>query len=606
MRILTGPFDHCVLQRGGVVNVTGRTEAGAGVVTAVMTKGKRKVAQATGKIREQQFELKFKNLPVGGPYEVTFTAGGERIVVKDVLVGDVWVCAGQSQMQGLGYLKHADKPVASVRAFYMDDRWDVAKDPIHNIHECVDEVHMPGGERGVPNNGWGVGPAVAFGQEMLRRTKIPQGLIACGHGGSSMAEWDPAKKDFGGKSMYGAMVRRVVRNGGGVAGVFWSQGESETGITQDAVAYTERMVSFVKALRKDFRFPRMPIVMMQIGRYVPEQGKVPRWDLVKEQQRLLPKVIPMLAVVPTIDLEIDDDIHIGKTSNTIVGKRVAEAMDWLRTRKGPNPQITFKRVKLKKDPNSRWGGSLVELEFGNVTGKLTSLGRPSGFGIGFPSHVNSVELDGSRVVLGIVVPLLELSTQSVQYGPGTDPYCNITDEAGHAMPGFGPIHLGQERVLTPFVKPRVSQVFSGVGDLTGLAYPENMDSFDWQTKNFVGDFCNIHDQFKSPDSEDRLLYLRTDLDAAEPMKLVALFGYDGPVKLWVDGKELFHDPKGTNPGIVDKKCIPFEVEAGRHAVIVGLGSNCAKAWGIYLRFQRLDITKAQAKRKGAKSLPVLS
>ena len=62
---------------------------------------------------------------------------------------------------------------------------------------------------------------------MHRVTGIPQGIIACADGGTSMQQWDPARKSEGGKSLYGATLRRVQKNGGKVAGVIWYQGESD-------------------------------------------------------------------------------------------------------------------------------------------------------------------------------------------------------------------------------------------------------------------------------------------------------------------------------------------------------------------------------------------
>ena len=75
------------------------------------------------------------------------------------------------------------------------------------------------------------------------------------------------------------------------------------------------------------------------------------------------------------------------------------------------------------------------------------------------------------------------------------------------------------------------------------------------------------------------------------MRLCARFGYDGPVKVWVDGKEIYHDPDGTNPALTDQKSVPFRVGTGSHEFLVALGTNGGLAWGIFLRFQRLAVSK---------------
>ncbi len=68
-----------------------------------------------------------------------------------------------------------------------------------------------------------------------------------------------------------------------------------------------------------------------------------------------------------------------------------------------------------------------------------------------------------------------------------------------------------------------------------------------------------------------------------------MLGYDGPVKVWLDGKEIHHDPDGTNPANVDSVKIPIIMKKGDHEVLAALGSNHGKAWGIFLRYQRTGL-----------------
>ncbi|MCG3149284.1 MAG: hypothetical protein PCFJNLEI_02744 [Verrucomicrobiae bacterium] len=441
MQIITGLFDHCVLQRDGSVPVTGT--AAHGKVVAVITQGRRKIAHATAPIRRQQFTLRLQRLPAGGPYTVTLTAGTERLVVNDILVGDLWICAGQSNMQGLGYLKHAEKPHSQVRAFYLDDHWAIARDPLHTYGNCVDEIHgLLVGDNKWPKPLEGVGPALSFALEMRRRTGVPQGLISCAHGGSSLAQWNAA---LPAPSLYTATLRRVTKNGGRVAGLLWSQGESEAGVASDAGVYTARMAELVQAFRRDLHAPRLPVTMTQIARVIPARTTGPLWNSVQDQQRCLPKVVRHLAVVPTVDLPYDDDAHIGGDGNARLGRRLAEAMHRLRGGTGTRPQIVCRRVHVVPDPLSWWGGTKVIVEFDHVAGKLVSSGRPTGFAIGNPSCVYGVTLAGNCAIVRTALPPVEVLTQSLYYGQGTDPYCNITDQAGRSLPAFV-IPLRQARV----------------------------------------------------------------------------------------------------------------------------------------------------------------
>jgi sialate O-acetylesterase len=155
-----------------------------------------------------RFSAKLKGLITGGPYDIQVrivTRGGkvvESVVISDVLVGDVWILAGQSNMEGIGSLTPAIRTDKFVRAFYMDDRWGPAKDPIHNIENAVDRIHADLGVNDRKKDKRR-GPGVSFGHQMRRLTGIPQGLIACAHGGSRMDQWAPSKKRRGSGSLFG-------------------------------------------------------------------------------------------------------------------------------------------------------------------------------------------------------------------------------------------------------------------------------------------------------------------------------------------------------------------------------------------------------------------
>ena len=73
----------------------------------------------------------------------------------------------------------------------------------------------------------GAGLGLPFAVALVESTGVPVGLVACAHGGTSMEQWNPAKKEQGGKSLYGSMLRQVKLAGGKVKGVLWYQGESD-------------------------------------------------------------------------------------------------------------------------------------------------------------------------------------------------------------------------------------------------------------------------------------------------------------------------------------------------------------------------------------------
>ncbi|MBI2438201.1 MAG: hypothetical protein HYV36_05240 [Lentisphaerae bacterium] len=602
MKIETGLFSHMVVQRNrknvSEADFSGMCAA-SGPVLATVRRGKGVIkgfaGVPVGKAARGHLKGCLKGLPAGGPYTIELRAGNEKLTIKDVLVGDVWLLGGQSNMQGCGLFPKKRLPAdPQVRAFFMDDRWAVAIDPIHNMWACVDQVHIDlcGGSRPVkPAANWGVCPGPTFGIEMRRRTGVPQGLIACAHGGTTMTLWDPQRKGEGGKSLYGALVRRLVKNGRRVAGMIWYQGCSDAN-AQDAPLYTKRMQELVAALRRDCADKTLPVAIVQIARVIgwgPDTAAP--WNSIQDQERRLPLAIRNLVMVPAIDLPLDDAIHISGEGHTILGARLAQAMQTLRRdRKAGPPPISLKKIILEPAR-----GLVVEFE--NVAGKLCAGSRPSGFAIvnqaGSANHFD-IQLDGRRVRLRSSLTPHLLSEAAVHYGYGTDPYCNIVDEAGRSLPVFGPVRLGMGRAVTLFVQQlRVSAYQPAAGKLDGLEFPALLDSLGLAARSFPDVFCNLHAEIAQHGGRDEVVWFACRFSCPEAMRVALLFGYDGPLKAWVDGKQVFHDPNGINPATPDKGKAVIHAEPGDHEVLIALGTNHGAAWGIHLCFERLDVAKKQ-------------
>src|SRR5882724_11981612 len=72
-------------------------------------------------------------LSVGGPYTI-----GDA---HDVLVGDLWVLAGQSNMEGVGDLVDIEKPSPFVHSLQSREEWAVAEEPLHWLGESPRIIH---------------------------------------------------------------------------------------------------------------------------------------------------------------------------------------------------------------------------------------------------------------------------------------------------------------------------------------------------------------------------------------------------------------------------------------------------------------------------------
>ena len=283
---------------------------------------------------------KLVGLPTGGPYyrlchvgdkdERRRRTGGVRgqIRIGPIFVGDLWVLAGQSNMQGVGDLVDVTPPNPGVMALGMDGKWVRAEEPLHWLVDSPDPVHSgdpatrearSAEEHKTRTKGAGLG--LPFAEAMVEATGVPVGLVIAAHGGTSMAQWDPSKKGEGGKSLYGSMLRQVELAGGKVKGLLWYQGESDA-IGGAAEAYPKVFADFIAAVRADFHQPELPFYLVQIGRFV-HAGDPKGWNAVQEAQRLIPERVPNTAVVSVIDLELDDAIHVGTQGLKRAGHRLA-------------------------------------------------------------------------------------------------------------------------------------------------------------------------------------------------------------------------------------------------------------------------------------------
>lgn len=621
MKIIDGLIDHGVLQRrdGDKSDAAfdGECAAEGAVLATVKSKGKTVAGfdgRRVGNAAKGCFSGSIKGLPAGGPYEIRLSIEGaprEKCVAKDLLVGDLWIAAGQSNMQGCGWLRHPPKIDPSVRAFYMSDEWKPARDPIHNLWQAVDPVHVllnGGVPHPTPHPQWGTGPAVAFAMAMRKSTGVPQGVIACAHGGTSMDQWNPARAPAEGTScLYGAMLRRLRKNGGKVAGVIWYQGCNEANPV-DAPLFTRRNKDLVKAFRRDCGDPKLPIVMVQIARVVngasPDGEAARAWESVRDQQRRLQGAIPRLCVVPAIDLALDDGIHLCEDDQHLLGWRIAQAMCSMtlgEAKAGPAP-IELCHVTTEPD---FLGRLCAIVEFDNVVGSLTTGEggpRPVGFEIeGAMGHVFDVTLDGSRAIVRTDLGGSCVDGVSLVYGRGCDPVCNICDESMRSIPAFGPVPLGRPRAVAPVHRALASAVMPGCGDLRGLAFPPAGDRKAWNLRpiddSAQSGFLNDRDEIVKTAGRDGLVWFVVPVVAPEEMKLAFGLGYDGPVKAWLDGEEIAADPAGINP------CVPWKtrtkalrVSAGKHELLVALGTNNAGAWGVMLDVERADVSLSVLRR----------
>lgn len=411
---------------------------------------------ASGAGNSPQFvDGKVVGVPTGGPYFLQISHGdqanpGDMFLLGPVFVGDLWVLAGQSNMEGVGDLVDVSPPNPKVAALGMDGKWAQATEPLHWLVDSPDPVHSGDpanrAERSAQQHKTrtkGAGLGLPFASEMVKATGVPVGLVTAAHGGTSMGQWDPAKKGEGGNSLYGSMLRQVQLAGGKVKGVLWYQGESDS--SPEGSQIFERVFSdFIGAVRNDLGQADLPFYYVQIGRFAID-GDPAGWNRVQEAQRVIPDRLANTAVISVIDLELDDAIHVGTQGLKRAGARLAKiAQRQLFGQVGATTP-TLDRVAL--GPNNT-----LEVKFRgvNVTANppagLTPKAHIAGFSIRGANGATLPLIFEAKVGRGLDTVVLKLSGpvppgSSLWYGQGYNPYANLTDAADMAVPVFGPIAL---------------------------------------------------------------------------------------------------------------------------------------------------------------------
>ena len=604
MKILTGLYSNMVIRRNGL----GLSEQpfsgdcnwqGNLIVTVKDSEGEIIEgfnAIKAGKAENGSFSGILKGLKTGGPYNINLRIGKESLLVKNILVGDVWILGGQSNMQGRGKLANAYKNSSPmVRAYYMEGRWRYAKDPVIVPQMSEFDAHWNILNEEKPDKitkwkdpfGKGTGPGVAFANELYKMTGIPQGIIACAHGGSSMNQWNPELKNTGTDSLYGAMLHRIALNGGLVSGIIWYQGCSEAN-QNDVSCFAKRMQEFVKNIREDFNFPEMPFIQVQLARLVYGDERLDSmWTIIREIQRTMHTRIKNLLTVPAIDLELDDHIHLCGKSQNILGRRLAEAVMTINNdRTSLPPPIELKSVCVVDRPE--FAEKQVEISFKNVVGSLVSGSRPNGFSFNRVSSDFSfnTELRGDKVIL--YCPHWK-GISYISYGYGTNPYCNITDEAGRSIPAFAPFPVYKKnnlfkRAFTSFME--VSEPLFGDENVDKVVYEKSLNlSYSTPVQNSFG--VVPADRASVPDKA-AVRFFRTAYIVPEQIKITLLLGYDGPVKFFFNGKDTFTDKNGSNPLVPAKQKLTVDLKKGKNQFVFALALNHNKSWGISLGIEISD------------------
>ena len=187
--------DHAVLQRETTVPVWGWGTPGKTVTVTTSWRPESVMAQVS---EDGCWRVELPTGPAGGPYTLTVKSGKESLTLSDVMVGEVWICSGQSNMEmpirGFGFQEVAGCRDNLLEAAEYADRirvFDIKTDTTHVVQQDVTlRGNATGWERSVPAV-CAETSAVAylFAKRLARNLGVPVGIVVNAWGGSRIEPW---------------------------------------------------------------------------------------------------------------------------------------------------------------------------------------------------------------------------------------------------------------------------------------------------------------------------------------------------------------------------------------------------------------------------------
>jgi len=336
--------DGAVLQRGDDVRIWGWAAPGADVGLRVSWGEKEDTAQADP---FGAFSFHFASPDNPGPHEIELASGDVTHTLVDLWFGEVWLCAGQSNMEmevsavvppGSTRLQEAELP--RLRVFDVEKAF-----ALHPEEQCEGKWQAC-----TPSTALRFSAvATFFGQSLLDELDVPIGLVTATWGGTIGEAWASAKalRDFpecrqdlerlallrgvplSRKPLwlhpnrpgviYNAMIAPLASGSQralSLRGVLWYQGESNRG---RARRYGVLLPALIADWRRSFDAPELPFYFVQIApfAYLRDVGEAAR--LRDEQRRTLR--IPNTGMAVTMDIGDPGNLH--PTRKIAVGQRLA-------------------------------------------------------------------------------------------------------------------------------------------------------------------------------------------------------------------------------------------------------------------------------------------
>lgn len=311
--------DNMVLQREKKVPVWGTAADDEAVTVSI---GDQKVET---KAKEGRWSVELAPLKAGGPHLLTIS-GSNKIELKNVLVGEVWLAGGQSNMEWSVNSSENPKEVAAASA---NDQIRLFTVPRNAQDKPTYEVKGNWNVCGPETVGKFSAVAYHFGAALQKKLGVPVGLISSNWGGTPAQRWtakevlesNPELAGYAkGKSdLYNGMIHPLLPFA--LRGAIWYQGESNAG---QAHRYRTLFPAMIKNWRDDFKQGDFPFLLVQLAPYqaISPEPQESSWAELREAQ-LLATRLPNVGMAVITDIGNEKDIH--PKPKQPVGERLALA-----------------------------------------------------------------------------------------------------------------------------------------------------------------------------------------------------------------------------------------------------------------------------------------
>jgi sialate O-acetylesterase len=353
---------HMVLQQQSKVAVWGKANAGSQVLlTTSWNKKQYSVsADVTGK-----FKFYVQTPGAGGPYQLAFSNGTKRLVLEDVMIGEVWLCSGQSNMAMpvAGFLNqpvnNADELLmeaenSQVRLFkVITSRSDHPSSSIKGEWKAADAASV----KEFSSIGY------MFAKLLQQRLKVPVGMVMAAVSATKIEAWmsEDALKEFKGKTiikhdsskaiqkndptvLFNGMINPLT--GYQIKGVLWYQGE---GNRSDFAIYDRLLASMIGDWRQKWGIGDWSFYYVQIAPWIYNLKSPETIPKLRENQAKATLLIPNSGMVVSADVGSAFTIH--PPNKYAISKRL---LYWALANTYKKPGIdyrnpTFNSLSIQKD-----------------------------------------------------------------------------------------------------------------------------------------------------------------------------------------------------------------------------------------------------------------